>query len=67
MRRSNTNIQSCPFDLNIIADTDILHLNVAGTDLIVVDTHEAAVDLFERRSSVYSGRLVSMLKCFELK
>jgi len=65
MRRSSTNIKSCPFELNIIADTDILHLNVAGTDLIVLDTHEAAVELLERRSSVYSGRLVSMLKCPE--
>ncbi|KAJ3516119.1 hypothetical protein NLJ89_g1327 [Agrocybe chaxingu] len=37
-------------------DTDILYLNFAGTDLIVLDTSEAANDLLERRSSNYSGR-----------
>ncbi|CAA7261116.1 unnamed protein product [Cyclocybe aegerita] len=37
-------------------DTDILYLNFAGTDLIVLDTSEAANELLERRSSNYSGR-----------
>ena len=37
-------------------DTDILHLNVAGTDIIVIGTYQAAVDLLEKRSSIYSGR-----------
>lgn len=37
-------------------DTDILHLNLAGTTLIVLDTSEAATELLERRSSIYSGR-----------
>ncbi|KAF8960408.1 cytochrome P450 [Flammula alnicola] len=36
--------------------TDILHLNVAGTSLIVLDTAEAVTDLLEKRSSIYSGR-----------
>ncbi|KAF5349136.1 hypothetical protein D9756_009447 [Leucocoprinus leucothites] len=37
-------------------DTDILHVSVMGTDIIVLDTAEAAFELFERRSSIYSDR-----------
>ncbi|TFK25351.1 cytochrome P450 [Coprinopsis marcescibilis] len=37
-------------------NTDILHLRVANTTLIVLDTAEAANDLLEKRSSLYSGR-----------
>ncbi|KAF8960416.1 cytochrome P450 [Flammula alnicola] len=36
--------------------TDIMHLNIAGTRLIVLDTSEVATDLLEKRSSIYSGR-----------
>ena len=37
-------------------DTDILYLNLAGTPLVVLDTSEAAMELLEKRSSIYSGR-----------
>ncbi|RXW12655.1 hypothetical protein EST38_g13199 [Candolleomyces aberdarensis] len=37
-------------------DTDILYLNMAGTEIIVLDTSKAATDLLETRSSLYSGR-----------
>ena len=37
-------------------DTDILYLNVAGTSLVVLDTSETAMELLEKRSSIYSGR-----------
>ncbi|PFH47986.1 hypothetical protein AMATHDRAFT_6246 [Amanita thiersii Skay4041] len=37
-------------------NTDIIHLNVLGTDLVILDTSEAAMELLERRSSIYSGR-----------
>ncbi|TFK25339.1 cytochrome P450 [Coprinopsis marcescibilis] len=37
-------------------NTDILHLRVATTSFIVVDTAEIANDLLEKRSSLYSGR-----------
>ncbi|TFK33958.1 cytochrome P450 [Crucibulum laeve] len=39
-----------------LIDTDTLHQNLAGTSLIVLDTSEAATELLERRSSLYSGR-----------
>ncbi|KAJ3516113.1 hypothetical protein NLJ89_g1321 [Agrocybe chaxingu] len=36
--------------------TDILYLNFAGTNVVVLDTYEAAYDLLDKRSSIYSGR-----------
>ncbi|KAF9476782.1 cytochrome P450 [Pholiota conissans] len=36
--------------------TDIFYLNLAGTDVVVLDTLEAASELLERRSAIYSGR-----------
>lgn len=52
-----------PFDLvhklneNHI-DTDILYLNVAGTNVIILDTLETATDFLEKKSSIYSGRYI---------
>ncbi|TFK33964.1 cytochrome P450 [Crucibulum laeve] len=36
--------------------TDIIHLDIAGTSIIVLDSYEAAWELFEKRSSIYSGK-----------
>ncbi|KAJ8695766.1 hypothetical protein PTI98_005695 [Pleurotus ostreatus] len=37
-------------------NSDIIHLNVAGSSIVVIDTAEAANDLFDKRSSIYSSR-----------
>ncbi|GLB38676.1 putative cytochrome P450 family protein [Lyophyllum shimeji] len=37
-------------------DSDVIHLNSWGTSIIVLDTAEAAIELLEKRSSIYSGR-----------
>uniref|UniRef100_A0A8H7XX85 Cytochrome P450 n=1 Tax=Psilocybe cubensis TaxID=181762 RepID=A0A8H7XX85_PSICU len=37
-------------------NTDIIYLNVVGTNIVVLDTHDAAMELLERRSSKYSSR-----------
>ena len=42
--------------MKMVPDTDILYLNVAGTSLVVLDTSEGALELLEKRSSIYSGR-----------
>ena len=42
--------------LSFTTDTDILHLQVAGTHIIVLDNYDVAMDLLETRSSSYSGR-----------
>ncbi|KAF8965868.1 cytochrome P450 [Flammula alnicola] len=36
--------------------SDILYLNAAGTPIVVLNSIEAANDLFEKRSSIYSNR-----------
>jgi hypothetical protein len=36
--------------------SDIIHLNVAGTSIVVLSSLEAVRQLFERRSSLYSDR-----------
>ncbi|RDB27983.1 hypothetical protein Hypma_002125 [Hypsizygus marmoreus] len=37
-------------------DSDIIHLTVAGTSMVVIDTAETAMELLEKRSSIYSSR-----------
>ncbi|KAJ7629466.1 cytochrome P450 [Mycena polygramma] len=37
-------------------ESDIIHLNVAGMSIVVLNTVEAAVDLLDKRSSIYSSR-----------
>ncbi|KAF8161669.1 cytochrome P450 [Crassisporium funariophilum] len=46
-------------------NTDIIYLNIVGTPIIVLDTAEAAMELLEKRSSIYSGR-VRLPMCNEL-
>ena len=37
--------------------TDVLYLNVIGMDMLVVNSVDAAIDLFERKSSTYADRV----------
>ncbi|KAE9385793.1 cytochrome P450 [Gymnopus androsaceus JB14] len=37
-------------------DSDILHLEVAGVNYIVLSSYDAVADLLEKRSGIYSGR-----------
>lgn len=46
-----------------LTDTDILHVPVLGTNIIVLDTPEAVTDLLEQRSSIYSDRYTYMYDC----
>ncbi|EKM82076.1 hypothetical protein AGABI1DRAFT_105435 [Agaricus bisporus var. burnettii JB137-S8] len=48
-------------------DTDILHVPVMGTNLIVLDSPEAVMELLERRSSIYSDRArMPMIRSFNV-
>ena len=38
-----------------------MHLEVLGQHIIVLDSMKAAMDLFERRSAIYSSRPVSVM------
>jgi hypothetical protein len=48
-------------DLTLVAclDSDILHVDAAGSSIIIVNSWKAANDLFEKKSSVYSSRYVN--------
>ncbi|KAJ7069399.1 cytochrome P450 [Mycena amicta] len=35
---------------------DVMHLDVLGTHLIILSSHQAAVDLLEKKSAIYSDR-----------
>ncbi|KAL1748709.1 cytochrome P450 [Schizophyllum fasciatum] len=37
-------------------NTDIIHLNVCGQSVIVLDSYETCIDLLEKRSKLYSSR-----------
>uniref|UniRef100_A0A0W0F0M5 Cytochrome p450 n=1 Tax=Moniliophthora roreri TaxID=221103 RepID=A0A0W0F0M5_MONRR len=43
-------------DMSRIYDSEILHFNMAGTSVIVVNSFDIARELFEKRSSIYSDR-----------
>lgn len=45
-----------PFTENNLSDSDIIHLDLAGTSVIVLSTLEATEALLEKRSSIYSDR-----------
>ena len=37
-------------------DSDIIHVAVAGSHLVILNSMEATTDLLEKRSSIYSNR-----------
>jgi hypothetical protein len=45
-----------------LLDSDIIHLSIVGTSIIVLSSAEAANNLFEKRSAVYSDRQ-ALLPC----
>ena len=49
------------FCADLVLDSDVIHANVLGTDVIIVNSSAAAVDLFKKRSAFYSSRLVSVI------
>ena len=42
----------------MILGTDILHLQLPGASIVVLDKYETTVELLEKRSSLYSSRWV---------
>jgi hypothetical protein len=42
---------------NCITDTDILHLNMMGTHLVVLNNDTVTMDLLEQRSAAYADRV----------
>ena len=45
----------------ILIDSDILHFYVTGNDLIILNSFDAAIELLDKRSAIYSSRWVSVI------
>ena len=43
--------------ISVNADSDVLYLNFLGADHVVLNSNEAILDLSEKRSGIYSGRV----------
>ena len=41
-----------------VKDSDILHFGLPGLSIVVLNSQEAAVELLDRRSALYSSRSV---------
>lgn len=40
----------------IVSGSDVVHVDVLGTHMIIVNSTKAAKELFDKRSSIYSDR-----------
>lgn len=40
----------------IISGSDVVHVDVLGTHMVIVNSTKAANELFDKRSSIYSDR-----------
>lgn len=47
--------------MRMAVDSEILHMQVAGLDMIVLNTPKVAIDLLDKRSAIYSSRCVAVL------
>ena len=47
---------SLSIHLKFCADSDIIHVNVLGTSMIILNSYEVATELLDKRSSIYSSR-----------
>ena len=45
-----------PLLSNLSSKGPIMHINAFGQPLIILNTHNAAADLLERRAAIYSDR-----------
>ena len=41
---------------NPSTDSNIIHTNALGTSIVILNSHKAAIDLLDARSSIYSSR-----------
>ena len=44
----------------IMIDSNIIHVYAVGYDMIILNSFDAAIELCDKRSSIYSSRWVSI-------
>ena len=47
----------------MVIGSDLIHFDVLGSHIVVVNSAKAANELFEKRSAIYSDRFVSSFAC----
>lgn len=52
------------FTYGVTSGSDILYLNAAGRSIVILNSYEAAKDLLEGRSAIYSSRCVPLVARF---
>jgi hypothetical protein len=45
-----------------VIDSNIIHIHAVGNDFIIVNSFDAAIELGDRRSAIYSSRWVSAIQ-----
>ena len=53
-----SNLQSNLYDV----ETDIMYLNVFGTDMVVLNSSGSIADLLDKRSAIYSDKVVTVYR-----
>jgi hypothetical protein len=54
--------QTCEsLDQSLILDSNIVHVYAVGYDIIILNSFDAAIELCDKRSSIYSSRCVSII------
>jgi hypothetical protein len=46
--------------IGLYSGSDVLYINVLGQPIVVIDKYEAAVEILDKRSGIYSSRYVSL-------
>jgi len=46
----------CTIFISCLADSDIIHVNALGTSIVILNSYEVAVNILDKRSSIYSSR-----------
>ena len=47
-----------PHNIHLLCctDSDIIHVNVLGTSIVILNSYDVAVSLLDKRSGIYSSR-----------
>ena len=59
--RTSTVVISAEFNLIRCAETEVMHLNMFGASIVVLNSSEAIADLLDKRSAIYSDKVATRI------
>ena len=65
VRDGSTSGRPLSYHLMLCADSDIIHVNVLGTSMVILNSYKVATELLDQRSSTYSSRQVDSNTLFQ--